>query len=194
MNKLWWLPIVQWALWGLAMTAVMGWISRNRDRARGAAQARRLLHPRSTLVIGLGGSLLFFALAVISNVYANKTTTFWTTAVFVGFAIMSLAAIAEYFFARHEVTDDGLHYGRISGRRGSLQWSDVARVRYSAGMKWFRIETAAGQIARISVMLSGLPEFARVVLAQVPRTAIDEDTRAILNATASGKPPAVWGP
>ena len=60
-------------------------------------------------------------------------------------------------------------------------------------MKWFRVENSSGQIARIHVMLSGLPEFARTALAHVPQTAIDEETLAVLEATAAGNPPTIWG-
>ena len=60
-------------------------------------------------------------------------------------------------------------------------------------MKWFRVETAPGQVARIQVMLSGLPEFARSVLAHVPQTAIDAQTRATLQTTAAGNQPTISG-
>jgi hypothetical protein len=42
-------------------------------------------------------------------------------------------------------------------------------------------------------MLRGLPEFAAAALAQVPPGSIDDDTRAVLAATAQGELPRVWG-
>lgn len=192
MDKPWWTSAVQWAIWGIVMALVMGWVARSRFRARPSADARRLAHPPSTLVIGLVTFAFFAAIAIVSNVYANKTTTWWTTAIFVGFAVLALALIADYFVAHHEVSAEGLTYGRLSGRRKSLRWSDLRRVRYAPVMKWFRLETQAGDVARISAMLVGLPEFARLVLAHAPPGVIDRETLPILEATAAGHPPPVW--
>ena len=139
-------------------------------------------------------SFAFFAgIAVISNVYSNETTTVWTTSIFLGFAILSLLMIADYFQARHEVSDEGMNYGRLTGTRGILKWSEVANVRYAPGIKWFRLETRSGEVARVSAMLVGLPEFARLVLAHAPPGAIDGNTLPVLQATAAGQPPSVWG-
>ena len=95
---------------------------------------------------------------------------------------------------RHELTVDGLDFGRLLGPRGSLKWRDVTRLTYSKGPRWFRIETASGKVARISPMLTGLPEFAREVLEQVPSYAIDDSARAVLQACTQGELPrlASW--
>lgn len=63
---------------------------------------------------------------------------------------------------------------------------------YAPAMKWFRLETRSGDVARLSVMLMGLPAFAQVLLAHAPAEAIAPETRAILEATAAGDPPSVW--
>jgi hypothetical protein len=60
-------------------------------------------------------------------------------------------------------------------------------------MKWFRLETRTGAVARISAMLIGLPEFARLLLAHAPADAIPPETLLVLEATAAGNPPPVWG-
>jgi hypothetical protein len=59
-------------------------------------------------------------------------------------------------------------------------------------MKWFRLERQTGKVARISAMLIGLPEFARVLLAHTPPGVIDAETLPILEATAALSPPSVW--
>jgi hypothetical protein len=59
-------------------------------------------------------------------------------------------------------------------------------------MKWFRLETQSGDVARISAMLIGLPEFARLLLSHAQPHAIDAETLLILQATADGNPPSVW--
>ena len=183
---------LKWAIWGLLMSLIMGWIARSRLQPAGAGDSQQLRHPPSTLIIGLLGFVFFVAIAVISNVFANKTTTWWTTAVFVGFALLSLPIIGDYFAARHEVSAEGLRYGRLVGAGGYVAWSELKRVEFSPSMKWFRLESRRGTVVRLSVMLRGLPEFARLVLDQAPRTAIDAHSLPILEVTARGNPPSVW--
>ena len=94
MNQKWWSPIVQWTIWGVLMAIVMGWVAKSRLKTRPSSDSRRLVHPPVTLVIGLVGFLFFAGIAVVSNVFSNKTPTWWTTAIFVGFALLSLPMVA----------------------------------------------------------------------------------------------------
>jgi hypothetical protein len=183
---------LQWTLWLVVMAIVMAWLARSRLRARPASDARRLVHPASTLIVGLVAFAFFAGLAVVSNVVPNKTTTWWTTAVFVGFALLALPLVSGFFLEQHEVSDQGLAGRSFAGARKHVRWSDLSAVRYAASMKWFRLETRSGGVARISVMLMGLPEFARVLMDHAPQGAIDEETLNVLRETAAGNPPSVW--
>jgi hypothetical protein len=60
-------------------------------------------------------------------------------------------------------------------------------------MKWFRVESQTGTVVRLSLMLMGLPEFAQLLLAHAGREAIEKSTLPLLEMTASGNPPSVWG-
>jgi hypothetical protein len=184
---------LQWTLWAIIMSLIMGWVARGRRQPRAADYARRLQHPPSTLIIGLVSFLFFAAVAVISNVFANNTTSWWTTAIFVGFALLALPVVGDYFAARHEVSREGLRYGRLIGVGGFLRWDELRSVRFSSGMKWFRLESQSGTVVRISVMLMGLPIFAQMILVNARSAAIDPTTQMILHATAEGNPPSVWG-
>jgi len=184
---------LQWTLWAVVMSLVMGWVARSRMRPRPACCDQQLRHPVSTLIIGLAGFLLFAAIAVISNVFSNKTTSWWTTAIFLGFALLALPVVGDYFAARHEVSREGLLYGRLIGDGGFLCWDELSSVRFSSSMKWFRLETQSGTVVRVSVMLMGLPVFAQMILAYARSAAIDPTTQMILHATAEGNPPSVWG-
>src|SRR5262245_31470234 len=138
-----WATALKWAVWAVLMALVMGWLGRSRFRARPLRQTRVLAHPPSTLIAGLACFGLFAGLAVVSNVFRNSTTTWWTTALFAGFAALSALMILDYFTATHEVTDEGLSYSTLLvGTRKHLRWSDLRKVRYASGMKWFRLETA----------------------------------------------------
>jgi hypothetical protein len=192
-DSLSWTTALQWGFWGVVMALVMGWLGRSRFRARPTSDARKLAHPPSTLIVGLICFGFFAGIAIVSNVFPNKTTTWWTTAVFFGFALLSAPMVIDYFMAKHEVSDEGLSYRQLLvGARKYLRWSDLRVVRYAPVMKWFRLETRSGEVARISVMLMGLPEFARVLLEHAPGGAVESGTLPILQATAQGNPPSVW--
>jgi len=181
------------ALWGLMMSVVISWIARSRERPRPAAASQRLQHPISTLIVGLTGFLFFAAIAVVSNVFANATTSWKTTTVFVGFALLALPILGDYFAARHEVSEEGLRYGRLFTSGGYMRWTDLKSIRFSDAMKWFRLESQSGSVVRLSVMLMGLPTFAQLLLAHAPRQSIEKNTLGILQNTAEGNPPSVWG-
>ena len=188
-NRIW----LQWMLWALLMSLVMGWVARSRSRPRPAGSAQRLQHPTSTLVIGLACFLFFAAIAIISNVFANATTSWKTTTVFVGFALLALPILGDYFAARHEVSEEGLRYGQLIGSGGYVRWTELKSVRFSEAMKWFRLESQTGKVLRLSVLLMGLPRFAELLLAHAPRQSIEKNTLPVLQTTAEGNPPSVWG-
>jgi hypothetical protein len=152
----------------------------------------RLIHPPSTLIVGLVCLALFAGLAIVSNAVPNPTTTWWTTAVFLAFAAMAAYLLVDYARADHAVSPEGLAYRTLLGRGRFLRWSELRSVRYAPAMKWFRLEAQDGAVVRLSVMLMGLPELAREVLAQAPPSAVDANTRPILETTAQGHPPSVW--
>ena len=189
----WWVYLVQWFVFGIVMLIVAAWLNRSRLRVRSSSEARNLVHPRTTLISGVVCFLFFIALAIWSNLSDNPTANVWTTAGFLGFALMGVPVIADYFFARHEVDETGMRYGRMFGQRGSFSWPEVQSLCYSPGMKWFIITLNNGTKVRISVLLMGLPEFARLALANAKASAIDEPTREILKETAEGNPPDIWG-
>jgi hypothetical protein len=174
------------------MSLVMGWLARTRLRARAGQSSNLLRHPRSLLIVGLVCSGFFLALAVLSQLYPGKSGSPAVSLTFLGFALLGVPVIAEYLRVRHELESDGLRYRPLLHGAGTLRWTDIRAVRYSHAAKWFRLETASGQVVRISVMLIGLPTFARAALEKIPATSIDPMTRAILEQTAAGSPPSIW--
>jgi hypothetical protein len=112
---------------------------------------------------------------------------------FVGFACLGAPLIVEYYRVVHRLEEGGLRYTPLLSSPNFMPWTDVKSVRYAQSLKWFRIEGRDGQIVRVSVMLMGLPEFARVLLSKVPESRIDPAARVLLKQTAEGHPPSVWG-
>ena len=192
-DRPWWAHGLQWGLWAVCMSLVMGWLGRSRKRSEPATRTgeAKLHHPVGILIVGLVCAGFFTALAVWAGLSA-KPEDRRIAPFFLIFVLLGLPLVLDYVNARHSLRADGLQYGRMLGGGGVLHWSEVMRVRYSQAMKWFRLETRDGQVARISAMLVGLPEFARAALDHVPADAIDAPTRAILEATARGELPPVW--
>ncbi len=192
MHESGWESALQWAIWLVIMALVMSWLGRRRLRPRPESEAGNLAHPPSTLAIGMVTTTLFGALAIVSVAYPAMTADRLTTAIFACLALLGLPLIADYYHARHSVSESGLEYGSLTGNRGSMRWDEVKSLRYGTVMKWFRIEDVHGNVARLSIMLTGLPEFAHLALQHVPAEALDHLTREILEQTASGRPPSIW--
>jgi len=188
----WWSHVVQWGLWAVAMSLVMGWLARSRKQAPAPPDAQTLAHPRSTLIVGLVCTGLFLIVAVLSALFPGKSGSPAVTLFFIGFAALGLPLILDYRNARHTLTADGLRYGKMLGGTGTLRWADVQRLSYSQSAKWFRLDLADGRVVRVSAMLVGLPQFAQAVLDQVPPAAISPDARTVLQGTAAGELPRIW--
>lgn len=184
--------IAQWAMWGVAMAAVMGWLASQRMKQDKQGPPGRLRHPVGVLVVGAVCALFFSALAVASIVFDNGTGGWGVASVFIAFALAGGLMILEYLRVRHECTSNGLTYAKLFGSGGFMSWHNVSMIRYIDSMKWFRLTANTGEIARISAMQSGLPHFAKLVLEHAPRAAIDDDTRVVLEETAAGNLPSIW--
>ena len=68
-----------------------------------AGDPQLLTIPPSTLIVGMAGFGIFAAITIVSNVYSNETTTWWTTGIFVAFAAMAVPMILDYFRARRGI-------------------------------------------------------------------------------------------
>ena len=184
--------VIQWAIWAAAMSLVMGWLARSRQQPPAGHAQGTLVHPRTTLVIGVVCALIFVALALASAIFPGTTGSVWVTLLFLAFASLGALIILEYQRARHTVTPEGIHYGRLFGQGGFLPWKNIQTLHYSASAKWFRLQGPQG-VARLSAMLVGLPQFAQLALANVSPQAIDPPTRVVLEQTAAGHLPSIWG-
>lgn len=189
----WWARALKWGLWALVMSLIMGWVARTRLHPRAGRQTGVLQHPRSLLAIGLVCVGFFGALAILSHVFPGKSGSPLISLFFLGFASLGVPLVAEYFRVRHELEPGGLRYRPLLSQPGALRWNEVMRVRYSHSAKWFRLDTLGGEVVRISAMLTGLPEFASTVLREVPASRIDDNARVLLEQTAAGSPPSIWG-
>jgi hypothetical protein len=192
-SRPWWTHAIQWAVWLVLTALVMGWLARARLRPRAAGDRHTLEHPVATLVIGLVSTAFFLTLTILSARASGPGRSSWAPFVFLALALLGAWLIVAFCRERLQFEPGGLRYRRALGRSGALRWSEVAVVSYSPAWKWFRIATTDGRVVRASAMLRGLPELAQAVLAEVRPPAIDRETRPILEQTAAGSPPSVWG-
>jgi hypothetical protein len=112
---------------------------------------------------------------------------------FLAFAVfLGGPLLLEYYRVWHRLEPGGMRSQPLLKDACSVKWKDVTRVSYSQGSKWFIVETANGTKVRRSVMLVGLPAFARTVLHEVPRDRIEAQAVPVLERTAAGNPPPIW--
>lgn len=178
--------------WFAAMAAISCWLGRSRLRPRPAAEARQLRQPVGILVISMVGLLMGAGAWFLSVFRPDGTQGLHTDVIFGSFALLGLYLSADYANARHEVDDDGMHFGRAFGRGGSFTWSEVERVGFNRHMNWYRITLRCGATVRLYGTLRGLPEFARAVLRYVPVTRIDAATHAMLQEAARERLHPLW--
>jgi hypothetical protein len=182
---------LQWILWAVAMSLVMRWLARSRKPE--SAEPGVLRHPTAILIVGVVCGGFFLLLAVLCALFPGKTGNWKIVAFFLMFASVGLLLVGEHRRVWHRLVPGGLEYHTLFGRHGTLHWEDVIRAGWSDGAKWFWLERRGGEVVRISAMLIGLQEFARAVLDGVPRSAIEPDALRVLEETADGRPPNVWG-
>lgn len=192
MGKSPWVTALWLGLYLAGMSLVMGWAAGSRLRQRPPGEQGRLRHPRSTLLVGAFGFLLFFGIAAASRIFGGSEIPWWTTVMFLSFALLSSWMIVDYLKVDYSVDQEGLSYMTFLYERKRLRWSEVARARYGESMKWFVLETRAGETARVSAMYMGLDELARLVLDKVPGESIDPDSRAVFERAAKGELPSIW--
>ena len=179
----WWETLIPAA--GLLFTSLVTALAAAlRKRAQPTAPPARMQYPESVRAIGTLLAALAILTAAVAVTAENGAGGPVLVGVLAALAAFGLLLIVGSVRVWHVLTADGLEFGRLLGRRGSLKWRDVTRLTYSKGMRWFRIETAAGEVVRISAILTGLPDFAGAVLEQVPSYAIDDGAREVLQAYA----------
>jgi len=137
---------------GIVTAIVMGWVAnwfaKSRLRPRPESESRKLVCPANVLIVGTVGLLFCTFLSVAIYVGFSSSTGHFSPEAYIGvtlieafFGVGSLRYVLRYFFSRHEVSDEGMNFGRITGRHESLKWSEVARVEYVAAWERFVGET-----------------------------------------------------
>jgi hypothetical protein len=188
-TRSWWVYPLQWGLWFVAMTAVMGWLARSR-RAPAGADPAVLRYPASVLVIGAVATSLFGGLAILS--LFSATGGLAVAAMFLLFALAGAYLAIDYFIASFRVTEDGIQFRVPLQGRGMIEWGQIRLVGWSQLLKWFLIHTTDGRTIRLPVTLYGLPVVASALLTRIEAGRFTTVARTLLLETAAGNPPSPW--
>jgi hypothetical protein len=137
-----------------------------------------------------GGGLFFLTIAIFSQILPGIDShgrpaerSLLILLGFLGFAMLGVFLYVVWAFDRVTIAPDRLVYRTVLGR-GQVPWGDIAHVGYSRPNAWFLVRTMGGRTARISDMMTGVPEFARMMIRQVPVERVDPDAYAILELAA----------
>ena len=128
-DRPWWAHGLQWGLWAVCMSLVMGWLGRSRKRTALTTDPGRLHHPRSTLILAWVCSGFFVALFLLCAIFGGDQARI--APFFLLFAALGVPLFLDYANARHTLRPDGLEYGRMFGGGGVALWQEIRRLRYS---------------------------------------------------------------
>jgi hypothetical protein len=182
---------LQWAIWGLVMTASMALIARAWKKQRAEWKGEHLRHPKVIAIIGLVCGVPFLGAAVASS-FAVSAKEWWVPLVFVAFAGLGGWLFYEYLRVRIELNAGGFAY-RTALSEGTARWSEVRAIAWSPSMSWFVLTLDGDRTLRVSVLLLGLDRFAKALLESSGAATMSAETRSVLNQTAAGNPPSPWG-
>lgn len=184
-----WLRVLAYFLfWVGSMTLFTRWLARSRQQAHAVA-SNCVRHTNVMLIIGVAGLLCFTGLLAAAHLLPIEGTNAGSTAFFAGMMLLPAYLVADYRFARHVVSDEGMDFGRPTGRRLFFRWEQVRAVRFGNLGHWFKIELQSGEVLRVPVAMAGLPAFADQALRRVPAARIERDTLRMLERTARGDLP-----
>jgi hypothetical protein len=185
------LGVVGTVLFGLATKLLMG---KRRVPARPGRGGGMMRYPLFVLFMSVFAVLVGLTALVVNGVAAFEKDPFSSVFVFIGFPVAGTLCATMYFRVRYALVPGGMRCQPMWRRKSSLSWAEVTRLRflYPSHQRYFCIDTAGDKPVKLSLMLTGLPEFARTVLAQVPAAAIDDETRYALEQLKAGfLPPEV---
>lgn len=191
-DRTWWSHALQWGVWALAMSLVMGWLAKARRPATAKGRARVLTYPFAILIVGVVCCGFFILLAVLAGIYADPDER-WTPYVFLCFALLGATLIGEALRVRHELKDDGIVYRGLLTRHDRISWPEIASAHWNSSMKWLVLTTYTGHVLRFSGVLNGLESLAQELKERAPALAVDEVTAKLLADAREGRLPSIWG-
>ena len=182
---------VQWALWAVVMSVVLGLTARAWKKQASTYTGEELRHPKVILFVAVGTGAPFLAGTIAALLFAGKDR--WVALVFLAFAGLGAYLLWEYVVVRYTLSAEGFGYRTLRAGRGFGKWPEVSAVKWSQTSKWFRLELSGGRVVRVSVLMLGLDRLAAALIKNASGAVIDPDSRQVLEQCARGNPPSPWG-
>jgi hypothetical protein len=187
-----WISLIQWTLWAFTMAGIAFWISKARRKSALSGGELVMKYPFFAMVLAFICVIISGGLVALTFVVASQNAPWWTTAIFGVMFLGSVHFVVECFVAKYHLSPDGLRYVSVFTGERHFRWDELKSLKYADSMKWFVLKNSRGEVARISVMMIGLPAFARLLMERARHVDIEPATIPILRKTAQGEPPGLF--
>ncbi len=147
------------------------------------------------LPIGVAGVAMFWGLGIGVTFFIEQEeggVGKIAGIVLILFGFSSAFLITEYFRARHYLTASRLKYQKMFGGAGTIQWNDIAHVRFGLISWWIKLTNHTGDTIRVSAMSRNSNILATRILKNVDQDRIDPGAHKVLIRIASGEKFSVW--
>ena len=191
-SRPYWASIVQWTLWFVLMGGIYHVLNKARMKSAKSGDDTVMRYPPSAVAVSVICLLVAVALMVLVSIAPAGNAPLWAK---VAFALMLLATLhwtADCIIGRYTLSDEGLRYVSVFSGERMFRWDELRSLKYAPHMRWFILESSQGHVARISVMMTGLPAFARLLMERALNVSIDPAAIPVLKQTAKGELPSMW--
>jgi hypothetical protein len=191
-SRPYWASILQWTLWFALMAGIYHVLDRARMKSAKSGDDTVMTYPRSAVVLSVIFLLLFAALTALIFFAPAGNSTGWAKVILALLLLATLHMTVDCFIGRYTLSDEGLRYVNVFSGERMFRWDELSSLKYAPHMRWFVLTSSQGHVARISVMMTGLPAFARLLMERARNVSIDPATIPILKQTARGELPSMW--
>lgn len=136
-------------------------------------------HPHKALYISCVAGVLFAMSAAFMAWSVYLPWQSWKFLVLVVLSLLALYRVLRFFFERIELANDRIVIRNLWRRPRELRWVDLRSVACDDAPR-FQLIFDPGGVAMVSVYLTGLQHFARIVLTRARHSVADESTRDVL--------------
>ena len=156
--------IIEWVIFTAVMTLIFSLMKKSKKKDLECNTGNILKLPLYVLFIGLIDFLLFFSIALFSNIFPNGTESALTTTLFITFSILGLLLVYMYFVEKYTYDENEIIYRKIT----------------------FRIKCNNGEKGYFHVMLKGFKPFSKMILQKVPHNKMNHKTLETLDLISNG--------
>ncbi|MGP1603793.1 MAG: hypothetical protein ACTTGZ_05120 [Treponema sp.] len=178
--------IIEWVIFTAVMTLIFSLMKKSKKKDLECNTGNILKLPLYVFFIGLIDFLLFFSIALFSNIFPNGTESALTTVLFITFSILGLLLVYMYFVEKYTYDENEIIYRKITFRKTKIEWKSIDSVNYSAGMQWFVIKCNNGEKGYFHVMLKGFKPFSKMILQNIPHNKMNHKTLETLDLISNG--------